>query len=186
MSTPAQPEPIEDVYATFAGGIDTASAQRIMQGLATAMNMRVKRVHLLFQSWGGAVGDGVCLYNFFRALPIELTLYNTGNVGSIATIAFVGAEKRKASTYAAFMIHRTSISPQSASASRLKSAAKIAALDDTRTEAILRDRTKLSEDHWKEIEYHDLTLSAKEAVEVGIADEIAEFAPPIGTQIYNL
>lgn len=184
--TAPQTQQTEDVYATFAGGIDQATAGRILQGMATAMGANIKRVHLLFQSWGGVVGDGIMLYNYFRALPIELTLYNAGSVASIGTVAFVGAQKRRASRYATFMVHRTSVSPQFASASRLQAAAKSLVLDDERTEAILRRHTKLTEDQWKEIEHHDLTLSAKEAVEVGIADEIAEFAPPKGTQIYNL
>ena len=54
------------------------------------MAQRVAHVHLLFQSNGGTVGDGLCLYNFFRSLPISLTFYNTGSVASVAAIAYLG------------------------------------------------------------------------------------------------
>jgi ATP-dependent Clp protease protease subunit len=93
---------------------------------------------LLFQSNGGLVGDGICLHNFFRALPIELTLYNVGSIASIAVTAYLGAKHRKASAYAAFMLHRTYASPQAATSDRLHAIAQSVSLDDERTEAILR------------------------------------------------
>src|SRR5213080_2998307 len=96
-----------EVWATFAGPIDQAAVQRALSNLATASGTGVKHVHLLFQSLGGTVGDGVCLYNVFRALPFDLTLYNAGSVQSIAVISYLGAKRRKASTHATFAIHRT-------------------------------------------------------------------------------
>src|SRR5215217_2667776 len=59
------------------------------------MAQRVAHVHMLFQSNGGTVCDGVCLYNFFRSLPISLTLYNTGSVAPVAVVAYLGAHERK-------------------------------------------------------------------------------------------
>lgn len=179
-------KPLNEVYLTFVGSIDNAAAHRITQGMSTAMINGVDHVHLLFQSFGGAVGDGVFLYNYFLALPIGLTLYNLGKIESIATIAFLGAKKRKVSTHATFMIHRTVITQERATARRLESTTKSLLLDDERTEAILKNHLKMPEDRWKELEYHDVNFSATEAVEVGLADEVAEFAPPPRTQIFDL
>jgi ATP-dependent Clp protease protease subunit len=184
MTAPA-PLP-EEVYAAFAGNIDQAADQRLFQGFSGAMAQGVKRVHLLFQSSGGFVGDGIAVYNFFHALPIELTLYNAGAVQSIATIAYLGAKKRKTSAYATFMIHRTVVSPQFASANRLKATTESLILDDKRTEAILREHVTFSAEKWKELDYHDVTFSAEDSVKAGIADEIAEFAPPAGTVVLNV
>jgi ATP-dependent protease ClpP protease subunit len=39
---------------------------------------------------------------------------------------------------------------------------------------------------WAHFDHNDLWFSAEEAVQFGIADEIAEFAPPVGTKLYNL
>jgi len=185
-ATRAAEKPLNEVYVTFVGLIDNAAVHRITNGMATAMGNGVDQVHLLFQSYGGAVGDGVFLYNYFRALPIGLTLYNLGKVESIATIAFLGAKRRKVSTYATFMIHRTTITEQLATARRLESTTKSLTLDDDRTEAILRDHLKMPDERWKELEYHDVNFSAKDAVGFGIADEVAEFAPPPNTRMYDL
>jgi len=63
---------------------------------------------------------------------------------------------------------------------------KNVALDDQRTEAILRERLKMPDDLWDVHRIADLWLSADEAVKYGLATEIGDFAPPLGTQVYNL
>lgn len=125
------------VYAVFAGPIDQAAVQRIFQGMTSAIANSIHDIHLLFQSFGGSVGDGVCLYNFFKTLPVDLTLYNVGNVSSAATTAFLGAKKRKASAYATFMVHRVQSAAQPATTERLQSMTHSVLADDERTEAIL-------------------------------------------------
>jgi ATP-dependent Clp protease, protease subunit len=173
------------VYAVFAGPIDQAAVHRIFQGVTGASQNKIENIHLLFQSYGGAVSDGVCLYNFFRSLPTNLTLYNVGNVSSAATIAFLGAKKRKTSAYATFMVHRTQSPAQSASAERLHAITHGVIADDERTEAILRQALTLSEDQWAVHRSADLWLTAKEAEACGLT-EIGEFAPPAQTLLWNI
>ena len=177
-----------EIYTVFAGQIDQEAVKRIFNTLTVATNptMKITHIHLLFQSTGGFVGDGIALYNFFRVLPIDLTIYNAGSVQSVATIAYLGAKKRKVSAHATFMIHRTYLNPQYATTTRLQAATKSLLVDDQRTEAILKAHIKLPDEQWKELDYHDLTFSADEAVKYRFADEMAEFAPPKGTQLYNI
>ena len=86
--------PNQESYFAFAGTIDQQALHRLFNGFGFAMGQGVERVHLLFQSTGGLVSDGVCLYNYFKGLPIELAIYNAGSVASVATIAFLGVERR--------------------------------------------------------------------------------------------
>ncbi|WP_165405964.1 ATP-dependent Clp protease proteolytic subunit [Bradyrhizobium genosp. SA-3] len=174
------------IYAVFAGGIDTQAVAKFFNSMTSAQNIAQNpELHILFQSWGGNVSDGVCLYNFFRTFPVDLTLYNAGNVSSIATIAYLGAKKRKVSTYATFMIHRTTSPGQPATAERLNAIAHSVVADDQRTEAILRAHLSLSEDQWSVHRSADLFLTAKEAITCGLA-ELGEFAPPVGTRVFNI
>jgi ATP-dependent protease ClpP protease subunit len=94
-NAPTPPPP--EVYAIFCGGIDQAMAQKIVNNLTAASVQKVKHVHLLFQSAGGYVGDGVFLYNLFRSIPVELTLYNVGQISSAGVVAYLGAKRRKTS-----------------------------------------------------------------------------------------
>jgi len=42
------------------------------------MAAEAPRLHLPLQSSGVTLGDGVCLYNYLRAVPIEVVAYNVG------------------------------------------------------------------------------------------------------------
>jgi ATP-dependent Clp protease protease subunit len=176
-----------ELYASFVGQIGTDAVQRIAKAFDIAMTQKVSHVHLFFQSTGGWVNDGVALYNYFKALPIELTLYNPGVVSSIAVVAYLGARHRKTSAHAVFMIHRTQCNiPQGTPASRAQTIIDSAILDDERTQAILKERLALPAEKWEHFKHDDLHFSAREAVQYGIADEIADFSPPSSGQIYNI
>jgi ATP-dependent Clp protease, protease subunit len=118
------------IYATLGGTINQETLSRIFLSLAAATQPGIKELHLLFQSTGGMVGDGIALYNYFKTMPINLHLYN-------------GAAHRYASSSSAFMIHRTRTTPQgSQTATQMRAAARSVELDDARTEGILRNHTK--------------------------------------------
>jgi ATP-dependent Clp protease protease subunit len=185
MTEQPSPQP-KEAYAVYCGLIDQAGAQRLAAAITMAQNGGVEQFHIMFQSFGGAVGDGVFIYNLLRSSPLRVSLYNCGCVQSAGVIAFLGANERHTSASATFMLHRASIAPQSAGAVRLGSLTESIDLDDARTEMILRDRVSLRDDHWQAHRYTDLWLSAEAAVEVGVATSIREFAPPVGQQLYNL
>ncbi len=158
----------------------------MFQGFTAVINNGGKHVHLLVQSTGGFIGDGVALYNFFRALPIDLTVYNVGQISSVAVVTYLGAKKRKVSANATFMLHRAYSSPQAAGSERLQSAADGLTLDDQRLEAILRQHITLADDKWAAHKLAEIWFSAQDAVKAGISDEIADFAPPAGMPLFNV
>jgi ATP-dependent Clp protease protease subunit len=186
MATPPVPPIPEVVYAAFCGDIAQITAAKVVAGLTNAMGAKSKHVHLLFQTAGGYVGDGVFLYNFFSTIPIELTLYNVGQISSAGVVAYLGAKHRKTTRNATFMLHRSTSSPQFATSAKLGHAAKSLVLDDERTESIVKKHVKFPPELWAKVEHHDIYVSGEEAVKFGLADEIAEFSPPVGVQVYNI
>jgi ATP-dependent Clp protease, protease subunit len=175
------------IYATLPGPINPDTMTRIVTNLTGATRNGVTIMHLMMQSSGGNVGDGIALYNIFRTLPFELNLYNGGMVASIAVIAFMGGRHRYASAHSSFMIHRTRINPQSPpTASQLRAFLPSLRLDDKRTEAILRTHTKIPAPRWRQLASGDVYFSADEAVQFGLADSIREFQVPAGNQIYDV
>lgn len=185
-TAPTAPTLPSEVYAVFCDNISSESVKRIFNGLTTAMAQQVKNVHLLFQSNGGFVGDGIALHNFFKSLQIGFTIYNVGQVSSVAVIAYLGAKRRKTGAHTMFMMHRSKSAAQPATAIQLKGIAKSLAIDDERTEAILAEHITLLKGQWSDLDDHDFYFSGEEAVKMGIAHEIGEFSPPPGTQIYNI
>jgi ATP-dependent Clp protease protease subunit len=175
-----------ETYATFVGGIDQSSAYRLTHWLGIASQRPGAYVHLLFHSLGGTVGEGILLYEFFRAAPFEVTLYNSGSVSSIAAVAFLGARHRKVGRNATFMLHRTTFtSTMPAGVKEVRRRAETLAIDDQRMERILRQHLRLEADRWDDLDGNDVWFTADEAVAVGLADAVAEFAPPQGTQIWD-
>jgi ATP-dependent Clp protease protease subunit len=148
MSATNQPASTPEAYVVFCGPINEENSKKLTDCLTTA-TAKNQNIHLLFQSSGGSVGDGICLYNFFKTLPVELTVYNVGSVCSIAVIAYLGARHRVASPRAVFMIHRTTTNLTHAPAVMMKGVAKSLILDDERIESILRESVTLAgEETW--------------------------------------
>jgi ATP-dependent Clp protease protease subunit len=184
MTNGVAPDTPKELYGMFAGPIDQAAAQRISNAMSLAINNGVEGIHLLFQSGGGNVGDGIYIFNLFRSLPISLTLYNAGSIASIAVIAYLGAAKRITTSNATFMVLRTYFSPVGATSEKLQSAANTAILDEKRIESILQSKLKLPEDKLKLRSVADLSLSADEAVAAGLATSIGDFMPPKGQLLF--
>jgi len=185
MSTPSQAAP-KEIWAIYCGDINAANTATLMKGLSVVSAGGTTRIHLLFQSWGGFVGDGVFLYNALKKLPLEVILYNAGQVASAAVLAFLGATGRKTTANAVFMIHKgTNPTTVGASVERLKAVTANLAIDDNRIEEILRAHLKLPTELWTQFDYHDVYLTGTDAVKYGLADEIAEFSPPAGVKILN-
>jgi ATP-dependent Clp protease protease subunit len=175
-----------DVYGVFGGPIDQNAIERFFRSLPRLTKHPRARVHLLFQTVGGYVGDGVCLYNFFRTFPRDLIVYNAGNISSIGVIAYLGAARRRCSASATFRLHRSTMTPDLPTASRLQAAVKTLAIDDDRTSKLLRRHLTLTDDQWHHIDRNDLTLPADEALQLGLVHEIADFSPPKGATLYAI
>lgn len=175
-----------EVYAVFCAGIDQASVQRIFNAVATASQNNVQHIHLLFQSTGGNVPDGIALYSFFKTAPVDITLYNVGSVQSVAAIAYLAAKKRKTSARATFLFHRVTGTAQAAKAGMLESLRESVVIDDQRFESIMREHIDMPTEKWAILEKGELVFTAEDAVKAKVADEIAEFAPMPGSPIFNL
>lgn len=182
---PEAPPVQEEIWATFCGDINAGNAAKLVNGLTTVAAKGTKRVHILFQSWGGFVGDGVFLYNSLKKLGLEIVLYNAGQVASAATLAFLGAHGRKTTSNAIFMIHKASSNPDSSGVRKLKAVAGNLDLDDARVEGILRAHLRLTDEMWTQFDYHDVYLSGDDAVTYGMAESIGEFSPPLGVKVLN-
>jgi ATP-dependent Clp protease, protease subunit len=176
---------LEELWAVYCGDINAANVSKLVAGLTAVSANGTKRVHILFQSWGGFVGDGVFLYNTLTTLGLEIILYNAGQVASAASVAYLGAASRKTTANAVFMIHKAINSSNGAGVDKLKAVADNLAIDDTRIEEILRTHLRLPEELWTQFRFHDVYLTGKDAVMYGMADEICEFAPPPGINVLN-
>lgn len=177
----------EEIWCTLAGPVDQAMVQRVFNSFAHAIREEVKTVHLLLQSSGGFVSDGIALYNYLSNLPIRIIAYNPGGVSSIAVVIFLAAEKRIASDTATFMIHKTHASPQAGTtATTLNAIANSLNIDNDRVEIILHRHITMPEEKWSLHQHSDLTITIEEAMRFDLIHEIGNFSPPSGPSLYNI
>jgi ATP-dependent Clp protease protease subunit len=147
----------------------------------------VRTAHILLQSHGGYVSDGLCLYNYLSNLDIRFITYNCGAVASIAVPVFLVGDERVAADTARFMIHKSHASLEpGVGADVLKVVVEGLNADDARTETVLRRHLHLAPAQWLVHAHADLHLAPPAALECGLIHRIGVFAPPAGKAVINM
>ena len=177
----------ETGYFTLAGDVNSDMVRRVFDAISKMTADGTKTAHVLLQSNGGYVSDGICLYNTMTHAPIEFVMYNGGAVASIAVTLYLAGQWRVASDTARFMIHKShATAPHGARPEALKIIADGLMADDRRTETILRRHVRLTEEMWNVHAYSDLHLAATDALGTGLIHRIGDFAPPAGHIVHNI
>jgi ATP-dependent Clp protease protease subunit len=160
---------------------------RVFDALSGMSESGVETAHVLIQSNGGYVSDGLCLYNYLSNAPVKFCMYNAGAVASIAVILFLAGARRYASETARFMVHKShATASPGARPDALNIIVEGLRADDARTEAILRKHIELTPEQWAIHQYSDLHLTAPDAKIARMINEVADFAPPRGVHIRNI
>jgi ATP-dependent Clp protease protease subunit len=186
MSDPSSPSSNE-AWFTLSGDVNSDMVHRVFDAVARMTEDGIERAHVLIQSNGGYVSDGLCLYNFLSNAPVEFVMYNGGAVASIAVIVYLAGSERYASETARFMVHKShATASPGARPDALNIIVEGLRADDARTESILRRHIELAPDQWAIHQYSDLHLNARDARIAGMIGEIGDFAPPRGARLSNI
>ena len=176
-----------DGYFTLSGDVNSDMVHRVFEAVACMTEAGIDTAHILLQSNGGYVSDGLCLYNFLANAPIRFVMYNGGAVASIAVILFLAGKRRYASETARFMVHKShATASPGARPDALNIIVEGLRADDARTESILRKHIELSPDQWAIHQYSDLHLTARDAKTARMITDVADFAPPRGVHLHNI
>jgi ATP-dependent Clp protease, protease subunit len=176
-------------FGTFCRDIDQDAVSRLFEEFAELTERRGAAIHLLFQSTGGLIPEGIALFNYFKTFPVELHLYNVGQVASAALTAFAGAKHRYASTYATFLLHKAASIPTSnapITAFQHQQLAQTLAVGEARTEEILKSVSQIPPEKWTAYETAYATITAQEARDYGLVEDIREFQPPAGCRLFDI
>ena len=174
-------------WFTLSGDVNSDMVHRVFEATSHMTEDGIETAHVLVQSNGGYVSDGLCLYNFIANSPVEFVMYNGGAVASIAVILFLSGTRRYASETARFMVHKSHATASPGSRpDALNIIVEGLRADDARTEAILRKHIELTPEQWAIHQYGDLHLNARDAKAAGLVHEVADFAPPKGAVLRNI
>ncbi len=176
-----------DAWFTLSGDVNSDMVHRVFEAVSNMSESGIDTAHVLIQSNGGYVSDGLCMYNFLSNAPIKFVMYNGGAVASIAVILFLAGSERYASETARFMVHKShATASPGARPDALNIIVEGLRADDARTESILRKHIELAPEQWAIHQYSDLHLTARDARTARMINEVADFAPPRGVHIRNI
>lgn len=172
----------------FTGPVDSNNVTRVCQALNLACNKGYDSVYLCISSPGGYVADGFYLYNHMRGLPIPITTHNTGTVASMGTLIYLAGDTRICSAHSMVMMHPTSLpaDPSGMNWERLDASLRAAIADEDRLDAVIKDRTAVTDDILQRRRVAEVHLKPHQAVQLGLAHSIAEFAPPKGVEVIQI
>lgn len=180
-------KPGAQAYFTLSGDVNSDMVHRVFEAVSVMTEEGIATAHVLMQSNGGYVSDGLCLYNFLANAPVKFVMYNGGAVASIAVIVYLAGTRRYASETARFMVHKShATATPGARPDALNIIVEGLRADDARTEAILRKHIELSPEQWAIHQYSDLHLNSRDARVAGMISDIADFAPPKGSRLRNI
>jgi ATP-dependent Clp protease protease subunit len=177
----------KEAWFTLSGDVNSDMVHRVFEAVAEMTESGIETAHVLLQSNGGYVSDGLCLYNFLANAPVQFVMYNGGAVASIAVILFLAGTRRYASETARFMIHKSHATASPGSRpDALNIIVEGLRADDARTESILRKHIELTPEQWGIHQYGDLHLNGRDAKTAGLVNEVKDFAPPKGAPLRNI
>jgi ATP-dependent Clp protease protease subunit len=177
----------KEAWFTLSGDVNSDMVHRVFEAVSMMTEDGIETAHVLLQSNGGYVSDGLCLYNFLSNAPVEFVMYNGGAVASIAVILFLSGSRRYASETARFMIHKSHATASPGSRpDALNIIVEGLRADDARTEAILRKHIELTPEQWGIHQYGDLHLNGRDAKAAGLVKDVVDFAPPKGASLRNI
>src|SRR5689334_1263059 len=177
----------KEAWFTLSGDVNSDMVHRVFEAVSHMTDDGIDVAHVLVQSNGGYVSDGLCLYNFLSNAPVEFVMYNGGAVASIAVILYLSGTRRYASETARFMVHKShATASPGARPDALNIIVEGLRADDARTEAILRKHVELTPEQWGIHQYSDLHLTARDARIAGMITDIGDFSPPKGAHLRNI
>ncbi len=189
MMTSNSMEVNDEVYFSFSGEISANTTETLIATLSECCNQGVRRAYLMFSTPGGSVMHGMNLYNVMRALPIELTMHNVGNVDSIGNVVFLAGAKRYACAHSTFMFHGVGFDlegNQRLEEKLLRERLETVHAEHKRIGAIIRERSKLDDAAVQELFLQQQTKDAAFAAHYGIVDAIRDVSIPAGAPILSL
>lgn len=176
------------VCISFSSQVDQRTAPVLLATLTEAVNERFDEIHLFISSPGGTVNDGICIYNSIKALPVPVITYNMSSIDSIANVLYQAGQRRICAETSSFMFHGVGFEVQNArmELKDIKERKIGIENDQSKIASIMERHTPLDRAAIDDLFLQMAYMSAEEALERGITDEIRQVRLPHGLPIRQL
>lgn len=157
------------------GGIDQEKAEKVCRSLAYLDSVSNEDITIMINSPGGHVESGDSIHDMIKFVTSNVIIIGTGYVASAGTHIYLAAEKRNryALPNTRFMIHQPSGGSQGQVSDILIQMEEISKMK-RRIAKVISDATGQNIDKVLEDIDRDHWMTAQEAVDYGIVNEIIE------------
>ena len=167
-------------YLVYHGIVSLEGVRNLEVMLADVLKRNALPATLFLCSSGGDVAAGIGLYNYIRAIPVELNIHCFGVCGSIAVTAFLAGRKRTSEPVSSFSLH----------ASTYTEGPRKGEISDNSRLISLPFEKDLEWDKSRLDHYFGTTeekqFSAKTAQQLGIVHDISSLSIDCGDEIINV
>jgi ATP-dependent protease ClpP protease subunit len=187
--TTTQKQGPSDAYVIFSRMIIPEMTAALLSAVTTLMREGTQRLTISMSSVGGGVPMAFSLYNNLRALPIHITMHNSGDIASAANVVFVAGDERSASPKSTFMFHAPTMTVAAGAEfdeTLLIQHAKDLADGESRTREVLKGRTKMTAAKVDALKRGQNTLDTDAAKQLGLIDRVIDLQIPEGAQIVTV
>lgn len=160
------------------GDIDEKQADKLSKNLAILdANQSSKPITIILNSSGGDVTEGLRMYNIIRNCNNYVRIIVEGKAESMATIVLQAADERVLLEDAHLMVHIgvegfAVDHPENVKRWKDKAEADCKRTEDIYLKKIKQKKKRYTRNDLKQLLNFDTILSAKEAIELGLADRI--------------
>jgi len=170
------------VYINYFDGINESKVKALMALCSDIIaKCRPETLYFLVSSNGGSVNAGIALYNFLRALPVEIVMHNTGSIDSIATVIFLAGNRRYAALHSTFLFHGVQMTCNQGvvlNYTQLQEHVSMMQQDENKIAGIIAARTQLTEAEIRQLFRQGESKDLAFAKEKGIIHEAKDAAIP--------
>ena len=177
------------IFVWFTSIIDSTTSQALMAFLCKAVNDGHDEIHLFLSTPGGGVSEGVTIYNFIRAVPSRVVIYNMGTVASIGNVVYQAADFRVCARTSSFMFHGVGVdfpSRETLELKRLKEIVSHINNDQGMISQVIARHTNLSTKRIKELFLQMTLMRADEALDDLVTDIVGDIQLPVGIPIQKI
>lgn len=182
-------DPKKVIYINYCDSINETKVKAIMAALSEIINNeKPDTIYFLFSSSGGQVEPGIALYNFLRALPVELVMHNTGSIDSIANIIFLAGSIRYAAVHSSFLFHGITWSfAANAAVSHCQMSEILSSMDSSEAKiaGIIAERTNLTAEDVKSFFAQGESKDSQFALSKGIVTKVVNPEIPNGAPVLS-
>jgi ATP-dependent Clp protease protease subunit len=168
---------LKDGVIFIKGEINSAMAVRFASAMLH-LSREGKKVRIYLNSPGGEVNSGLMMYDIIQSFDGEVEIYCVGMAASMAAVLLAGGQKgrRFILPHSQVMIHEPLISGGfGGSASTIEKTAKTILDVRDLTNGLIAKHTSHTLEEVNKATEHDNYMTAEQAVEFGICDEVRGF-----------